>query len=150
MGVVLRLRAGIPGGCLRHEWAAVGGLRDPATLVAPALRAALQGYFLPASLAGLGGYWLAGFWAPAVTNYFLLSLPIVLAAIVLGRQVNQRLKGSRSSSSFISDWSSSESCCWDSRWSAFCKMFSACYGRSSGIAFPARPDSQVELERSIP
>ncbi len=57
-------------------------------------RATLQGYFLPASLAGLGGYWLAGFWAPAVTNYFLLSLPIVLAAIILGRQVNQRLKGS--------------------------------------------------------
>jgi uncharacterized protein len=56
-------------------------------------RATLQGYFLPASLAGLCGYWLAGFWVPAVTNYFLLSLPIVLAAIVLGRLVNQRLKG---------------------------------------------------------
>jgi uncharacterized membrane protein YfcA len=56
-------------------------------------RATLQGYFLPASLAGLGGYWLAGFWVPTVTEYYVLSAPIVLAAIVLGRKVNQRLKG---------------------------------------------------------
>jgi len=57
------------------------------------LRATLQGYFLPASVVGLVGYWLAGFWVSAVTRYYLLSLPAALAAIVLGRMVNRRLKG---------------------------------------------------------
>src|SRR5437764_230896 len=42
-------------------------------------RATLQGYFLPASLVGMGGYWLAGLWAPAVTHYYLLSLPPAVA-----------------------------------------------------------------------
>lgn len=56
-------------------------------------RATLQGYFLPASLLGMGGYWLAGLWIPAVTHYYLWSLPIVLVAIFLGRAINQRLKG---------------------------------------------------------
>lgn len=56
-------------------------------------RATLQGYFLPASLLGMFGYWLAGLWVPAVTRYYLLSLPGALAAIFLGRVVNQRLKG---------------------------------------------------------
>src|SRR5215813_356093 len=32
-------------------------------------RATLQGYFLPASLLGLCGYWLAGLWTSAVTHY---------------------------------------------------------------------------------
>jgi uncharacterized protein len=58
-------------------------------------RATLQGYFLPASLIGMAGYWLAGLWVPTVTRYYLLSLPLVLAAIFLGRLVNQRLKGER-------------------------------------------------------
>jgi uncharacterized protein len=56
-------------------------------------RATLQGYFLPASLLGLGGYWLAGLWTPAVTRYYLWTLPFALAAIVVGRVINQRLKG---------------------------------------------------------
>src|SRR2546423_12864889 len=47
-------------------------------------RATLQGYFLPASLAGLFGYWLAGLWTPAVTWYYVLSLPPTVAAILLG------------------------------------------------------------------
>jgi uncharacterized membrane protein YfcA len=54
-------------------------------------RATLQGYFLPASLAGMGGYWLAGLWGADVTTYYLLSLPVALAAILLGRVVNRRL-----------------------------------------------------------
>ncbi len=57
-------------------------------------RATLQGYFLPASLAGLGGYWWTGLWVPAVTHYYLLSLPLVLAAVLLGRVANRRLTGS--------------------------------------------------------
>ncbi len=38
-------------------------------------RATLQGYFLPVSLVGLIGYTAVGLWVPAVTRYFLLSLP---------------------------------------------------------------------------
>jgi hypothetical protein len=56
-------------------------------------RATLQGYFLPASLVGMAGYWLAGLWVPAVTHYYLLSLPVALVATLLGRVVNQRMKG---------------------------------------------------------
>lgn len=56
-------------------------------------RATLQGYFLPASVLGMSGYWLAGLWVPAVTHYYLLSLPITLPAVFLGRIVNHRLRG---------------------------------------------------------
>jgi uncharacterized membrane protein YfcA len=56
-------------------------------------RATLQGYFLPASVIGMGGYWLAGLWVPAVTHYYLLCLPVLLPAIWLGRVVNHRLQG---------------------------------------------------------
>jgi uncharacterized membrane protein YfcA len=55
-------------------------------------RATLQGYFLPASLVGLLGYWLAGLWVRDVTHYYLLSLPVALAAIVLGRWINRRIE----------------------------------------------------------
>jgi uncharacterized membrane protein YfcA len=54
-------------------------------------RATLQGYFLPASLMAMGGYWLAGLWRPAVTHYYLLALPAVLAAIMLGLRLNGRM-----------------------------------------------------------
>ncbi len=56
-------------------------------------RATLQGYFLPASIIGMGGYWVAGLWTPTVTHYYLLSLPVTLAGIFLGRAVNHRLRG---------------------------------------------------------
>ncbi len=56
-------------------------------------RATLQGYFLPASIIGMAGYWLAGLWVPLVTHYYLLSLSLVLPAILLGRLVNHRLRG---------------------------------------------------------
>jgi uncharacterized membrane protein YfcA len=56
-------------------------------------RATLQGYFLPASLVVMTGYWLAGLWVPTVTRYYLLSLPPALAATFLGRAVNRRMKG---------------------------------------------------------
>ena len=56
-------------------------------------RATLQAYFLPASIIGMGGYWLTGLWVPAVTYYFLLCLPVLLPAIWLGRVVNHRLHG---------------------------------------------------------
>ena len=58
-------------------------------------RATLQAYFLPASLAGMAGYWFGGLWTPAVNRFYLLSLPGVLAAIFLGRAINQRLHSRR-------------------------------------------------------
>src|SRR3954447_15831256 len=56
-------------------------------------RATLQGYFLPASLVGMAGYGVAGLWVPAVTRYYLWSLPVVLAATFLGRFLNRRMDG---------------------------------------------------------
>jgi uncharacterized membrane protein YfcA len=56
-------------------------------------RATLQGYFLPASVVAMAGYWFAGLWVPAITHYFLISLPVALPAIFLGRAINHRLRG---------------------------------------------------------
>jgi uncharacterized membrane protein YfcA len=79
------------------------GMNGPPLVVYGALRrwspehfrATLQAYFLPVSLAGLVGYGVMGIWSPAVTRYCLLSLPGVLAAIVIGRMLNRRLSGSQ-------------------------------------------------------
>lgn len=56
-------------------------------------RATLQAYFLPASILGMAGYWLAGLWISHVTYYYLLSLPAALFAIWLGRLMNHRFRG---------------------------------------------------------
>ena len=56
-------------------------------------RATLQGYFLPASIIGMVGYWLAGLWTHAVTHYYVLSLPVTLLGVFLGRAINHRLHG---------------------------------------------------------
>ncbi len=56
-------------------------------------RATLQGYFLPASAVAMAGYWLAGLWTPAVTHFYLISLPAALPAIFVGRAINRRLRG---------------------------------------------------------
>lgn len=56
-------------------------------------RATLQGYFLPASILGMAGYWSAGLWVPAMTHYYLISLPVALPTIFLGRYVNHRMRG---------------------------------------------------------
>jgi uncharacterized membrane protein YfcA len=58
-------------------------------------RATLQGYFLPASLAGLCGYWVAGLWTPAVSRLYLTALPWVLVATFLGRAINRRIAAHR-------------------------------------------------------
>lgn len=58
-------------------------------------RATLQGYFLPASLVGMGGYWLAGLWTPAVNRMYLQSLPAVILATLLGRAINRRMQTRR-------------------------------------------------------
>lgn len=56
-------------------------------------RATLQGYFLPASLLGMAGYYFAGLWVPAVTHYYFISLPVTLPTIFLGRWMNHRMRG---------------------------------------------------------
>ena len=58
-------------------------------------RATLQGYFLPASLAGLWGYWAAGLWTPAVSRFYVLSLPVVMAGTFLGRAIHHRIAAQR-------------------------------------------------------
>jgi len=54
-------------------------------------RATLQAYFLPASLVGMCAFWLAGLWTGTVTRDYLLSLPAMLPAVLLGRGINRRL-----------------------------------------------------------
>jgi len=39
------------------------------------------------------GYWVAGLWTSAVTHYYLLSLPVTLMGIWVGRAINHRLRG---------------------------------------------------------
>lgn len=58
-------------------------------------RATLQAYFLPASLAGMAGYWFGGLWTPAVNRFYLISLPGVIVAIFLGRAINRRMQNRR-------------------------------------------------------
>jgi uncharacterized membrane protein YfcA len=79
------------------------GMNGPPLVVYGALRrwspehfrATLQGYFLPASVIGMIGYWAAGLWTPSVSRYYLLSLPTALLAIVLGRVINRRVDARR-------------------------------------------------------
>lgn len=54
-------------------------------------RATLQAYFLPASVLGMVGYLSAGMWTPVVTRDYLLCLPVLLPAVLLGRAINHRL-----------------------------------------------------------
>jgi uncharacterized membrane protein YfcA len=54
-------------------------------------RATLQAYFLPASVLGMCGYLSAGLWTHAVTHDYLLCLPALPPAVLLGRAVNHRL-----------------------------------------------------------
>ena len=56
-------------------------------------RATLQGYFLPASIVAMAGYWIGGLWTPAVTHTYLISVTAAIPAIFLGRMINHRLKG---------------------------------------------------------
>jgi uncharacterized membrane protein YfcA len=62
---------------------------------APQFRATLQGYFLPASALCMLGYWRAGLWTHAVTHDYLISLPVLLLVIPLGRWINRRMHPER-------------------------------------------------------
>ncbi len=58
-------------------------------------RATLQGYFLPASLVGMAGYWLAGLWTPIVNHSYLISLPSIVIGTIAGRVLNRRIHAQR-------------------------------------------------------
>jgi hypothetical protein len=59
----------------------------------PAARfqATLQGYFLPAAVLICAGHALGGLWTPAVFGIYLVALPLILLAIVLGRHLGGRI-----------------------------------------------------------
>lgn len=92
---VFGVSAGVLGGAY--------GMNGPPLVIYGALRrwspagfrATMQGYFLPASLFGMFGYWIAGLWTARVNRLFLVSLPAVLLAIPLGRAINNRLNARR-------------------------------------------------------
>lgn len=79
------------------------GMNGPPLVVYGALRrwspghfrATLQGYFLPASVMGMIGYWVAGLWTASVNRYYVVSLPGVLLAIALGRYTARRIEPRR-------------------------------------------------------
>ncbi|MCC9167723.1 sulfite exporter TauE/SafE family protein [Pontibacter harenae] len=77
------------------------GLNGPPLVVYGAMRrwsaqhfrATLQGYYLPASMLGMLGYWIKGLWTTQLTYYFLWSLPVMIPAIFIGRTINRRMHG---------------------------------------------------------
>lgn len=82
---IFGLQAGVLGGAY--------GMNGPPLAIYGALRrwqpehfrATLQAYFLPASIAGMAGYWLGGLWTPTVNALYFQSLPAVLVATFAGR-----------------------------------------------------------------
>jgi uncharacterized membrane protein YfcA len=58
-------------------------------------RATLQAYFLPASIAGMAGYALAGLWTAPVNALYLKSLPAVIIATLAGRTLGARIPRER-------------------------------------------------------
>lgn len=55
-------------------------------------RATLQAYFLPASSLAMLAYWYKGLWSGTVSYYFLICIPVIIPAILLGRFFNNKLK----------------------------------------------------------
>ena len=55
-------------------------------------RATLQAYFLPVGVIGMLGFWYNDLWNATVNYYFLIALPVIIPAIILGRFINKRLK----------------------------------------------------------
>lgn len=58
---------------------------------AKSFRATLQGYFFPTGLSIVIGHGLAGLWTSEVLHLYLVSLPIVFLAILLGGRLNSSI-----------------------------------------------------------
>ena len=56
-------------------------------------RATLQAYFLPGGLMVAVGYWVSRLWVAEVLRLYLISLPVLVPAVVLGTYINRRLHG---------------------------------------------------------
>jgi uncharacterized protein len=56
-------------------------------------RATLQAYFLPAGLLVAAGFWVSGLWSFQVFRLYLIALPALIPALVLGTWLNRRLRG---------------------------------------------------------
>jgi uncharacterized membrane protein YfcA len=56
-------------------------------------RATLQAYFLPAGLLVAAAFWMSGLWSWHVARLYLVSLPALIPALVLGTFINRRLRG---------------------------------------------------------
>lgn len=54
-------------------------------------RATLHGYFFPTSILLLLGYWKTGLLVPTVCHYYLISLPVIVSAIFIGRTLNKQI-----------------------------------------------------------
>lgn len=75
------------------------GLNSPPLIVygnlrswtAQRFRATLQAYFLPAGIVGMAGYWYKGLWDSTVTYYFLISIPVMIPAIFIGKHLSGQL-----------------------------------------------------------
>jgi uncharacterized membrane protein YfcA len=94
LAAIFGFAAGIMGGAYGMNGpplAIYGSLRrwTPASF-----RATLQGYFFPASIAVMAGYWIGGLWTSTVTHLYLLSLPGVVVAVFVGRFVHHRINPS--------------------------------------------------------
>lgn len=56
-------------------------------------RATLQAYFLPASIVGVAGYAANGLVGATVLRDFALCLPAIIPAVLVGRHLNRRIRG---------------------------------------------------------
>lgn len=56
-------------------------------------RATLQAYFLPAGLLVSAGFWMSGLWSWQIARLYIISLPALIPALVLGTFINRRLRG---------------------------------------------------------
>ena len=91
LACVFGLCAGILGGAYNTNGPPVviyGTLRqwDPEKF-----RATLQGYFLPTGSLIAIGHCVGGFWTKTVLLNYLISLPVILIAILLGGMLNRRI-----------------------------------------------------------
>lgn len=93
----LLLLAGFVAGVLGGAY----GMNGPPLVVYGAMRrwspqhfrSTLQAYFLPAGVLALAGFWSVGVWTRTVTHQYLLCLPAVIPAVLIGRAVNRRFTG---------------------------------------------------------
>ena len=56
-----------------------------------AFRASLQGFFFVSSLMIVAGHAISGLWSGQILKSFLISLPVVVLAVLLGEMVAKKI-----------------------------------------------------------